>query len=496
VGHDRDNVSVHHIKYRYLDGNTWSEIIDLGELHMHSGDLAFDLRLGVDNNLNVHVVTYKEHDTTVWYVAKYGDTILPVEKVGNPGSRLKHPDIAVDDNYVHMIWMRKIGFPYVIVHQKRENRVGGTRSTIKQITFPVGEYASQKSRIDLDSEGYFHLAEFYKTGIVKKLKYYKELPNGSFTPYVNLSHPEKLLLYHWAGLEVRDNSIIATMQLGSTSGGTGLFYNWKRGGKWGGYSAIPGTHGAVHQSVDLSADGQIAAVAYGRTTTEIMMVSSEPISATGTLETEFTHPAMVFWGSDITFDASQCTTLNPDYTIVSYEWDFGDSNTETTSSPTVTHRYNTYGAEVRVNLTITAESGATGLAYKDIHIHALYNAIITSVTPKRVRTLFYDRAANEIEWRSNPLNENAGYPSITGYELWRAPQSSTLSDDDYVKMADLGTNTTSFLDYFDVNENVDYVYSVLSVDAEGHISPFNHYSDASSITIVDDNKNMKRRSHL
>lgn len=476
MDHDRNAANVHYVKYRYLDGNTWSQIYTLSQVDMHGGDFAFDLRLGVDTNHNVHVVFYKEHDTTVKYAAKYGDTILPLENIGNPGSRLKHPDIAVDDNYVHMTWMRKIGFPYVIVYQKRENRIGGTKSEIRQITFPKGTYASQKSRIDLDVNGYLHHAEFHKTGIIKKLKYYKELPDGSFTTYYNLSDPNKLQLYHWAALEVRQNSIIATMQLGSTSGGTGLYYNWQRNGVWGGYSKIPGTSGAVHQSTDLSADGEIAAATYGKTTSSVMLVASAPISATGTLETEFSHPAQVFWGSDITFDASASTGLNPDYTIATYEWDFGDGSVDIVTTPTTTHRYNTYGNEVTVTLKITADSGENGIISKDIQIHALYSAQITSVTSKRIQTLFYDRPANEITWSPNQLNVTAGYPAITGYEIWRAPMSTNLSEDQYSLVATVEAGTLAFLDYFGVQANTQYVYSVRSLDGEGHISPINRIS--------------------
>lgn len=476
MAHDRNNPNVHYMRYRYLDGKTWSQIYDLAEMDMHGGDFAFDLRLGVDNSHNVHVVTYKEHDTTIWYGAKYGDTILPIEKVGNPGSRLKHPDIAVDDNYVHMIWMRKIGYPYVIVHQKRENRIGGTKSEIRQITFPTGTYASQKSRIDLDSDGYLHLAEFHKTGIIKKLKYYKELPDGSFSKYYNLSDPNKLQLYHWASLEVRDNSIIAAMQLGSTSGGSALYYNWQKNGVWGGYSRIPATNGCVHQSTDLSADGETAAIAYAKTTSDIMLVSSAPISATGTLETEFTHPAQVFWGSDITFDASACTDLNPDYTIATYEWDFGDGSTETVTTPTVTHQFNAYGRNVEVTLKITAETGENGVTSKEVEIHALYSALVSSVTSKRILTLFYDRPANEITWTPNQLNVTAGYPAITGYEIWRAPLSTNLSEDQYGLVATVDAGVLTFLDYFGVQANTQYVYAVRSVDAEGHISPINRIS--------------------
>jgi len=474
VAHDRNIPDTHYIKYRYLDGNTWSDIVSLGTLHMHPGDVVFDLRLGVDNMGNVHVVLQEEHQVVSRYFAKYGDTILPMENIGNPGSRKKHPDIAVDDNYVHFIWMRKVGFPYVIMYQKRENRLGGTKGEIQQITFPKEPSASQKSRIDVGSDGLYHFAEFKKTGTIKKLKYYKEQPDGTLSKAVTVSDPNKLKLYHWAGLEVRDNSIICIMQLGSSSGGSGIFYNWQKDGVWGGYLPIPNTEGVVHDSVDLSPDGEIAAVAYQEFDTAIKLVSSAPITATGTLETEFTHPDTVFWGSDITFDASQCANLNPDYTIASYEWDFGDGTVETITSPTITHRFNTYGQDVDVTLKITAETGETGLNNKTIHIHALYNGIITSVTPMRIKTLFYDRPANEIHWDPNPQNTNAGYPNITSYQIWRAPQSATFSDDDYVNVGEVESNVNQFLDYFGVQENVQYVYSIRSVDVEGHISPFNN----------------------
>lgn len=496
VDHDRNMAGIHFVKYRNLDGNTWSQIYTLGQLVMHGTDAAFDLRLGVDNNGNVHVVTYKEEETTVWYFAKYGDIILPAAQLDNPAARIKHPDIAVDDNYVHVIWMRKIGFPYVIVYQKWENKIGAVKGEVKQITFPKGDFASQKSRIDLDSQGYLHLAEFYKTGIVKKLKYYKELPNGAFTAAENLSHPTDLLLYHWAGLEVRDNSIIATMQLGGSSSGIGLFYNWQKNGVWGGYADIPGTSGAVHQSVDLSADGEIAAVAYAMRDTAIMLVPSAPITASGSLETEFTHPAQVFWGSDISFDASQCAALNPDNSIASYQWDFGDGSVETTTAPTITHQFNSYGSSVKVTLSITATTGEKGVVSKDIFIHALYSAVITSVTSKRIQTLFYDRPAYEVQWSPNQLNVTAGYPTITGYEIWRAPMSTSLSDDKYAKVGEVASGITKFLDYFGVQANTQYIYSVRSVDAQGHISPLNHHSNGSSIDKVNKSTITDKRGSL
>jgi PKD domain len=471
---NRNDTAVHHVRYRYLDGNTWSEIMTLGDVHVHSGDVVFDNRLGVDSIGNVHVVLQEEHSVVIRYFGKFGDTLTGMINVGNPGSRLKHPDIAVDDNYIHLIWMRKVGFPYVIMRQKIENRLGGTWGPIEQITFPVGEYASQKSRIDLDSQGFLHLAEFYKKGIIKKLKYFVEQGNGSWTPYVNLSDPNKLQLYHWAALEVRDNSIIGTMQLGSTSGGSGIYYRWKQNNVWSEYAKIPSTSGAVHQSTDLSADGLVAAVVYAKTSSSIMMTSSEPITATGTLEAEFSNPDPLFAGSDVTFDASNCANLNPDFNIVSYEWDFGDGTITTTSSPTIAHSFSSYNVDLQVTLKITAETGETGTFYKDIHVHALFSAIVTDVVSKSIRTLFYSRAANMVQWIPNPKNDENGYPAISKYEIWRALSTSVIANSDYVYVGEVASGTQEFLDYYGVQENSRYIYVIVSVDAEGHKSPYDN----------------------
>ena len=207
------------------------------------------------------------------------------------------------------------------MHQKWENKPDAVRGNWVQMTHPKEPYANQKSRIDVDTNGFALFAIFYKGGDPKKLNYWREMPDGTYTKIRNLSDPERLKLYHFAGLEMKDNSIIATMQLGDDLGGQGVFYNWQKNGVWSEYLKIPGTEGAAHQSVDLTMDGETAAVAFARRDTQILLVSSAPISATGLLEVQFSHPDTLFRGSEVTFDASQCTTLNPDYTIVQYNWD-------------------------------------------------------------------------------------------------------------------------------------------------------------------------------
>jgi hypothetical protein len=472
IAHDRNDTHTHYIMYRYKEGNTWSEVFELAPVVMHkSHDVCFDTRIAADSSGNAHVVTFKEEEKNVWYVAKYGDTITPLTQVGNVGAWSKHPDITVDDNYVHVMWQQKLGFPYVQLYQKWENRIGGLKSDIQQLTTPKEPYASQKGRLRVDPNGLIHMLDFYKTGVVKNLYYYEQRPDGSWIPEVNVSNPTKMQLYHWAGLSVRENSIIATMQLGSTSGGNGLFYNWKRNGQWQGYQLIPGTGGAVHQSTDLSWDGEVAAIAFGKNLTQVYLVSSAPIVASGQLEVQFTSPATVFAGSDVTFDATEVVNLNPDYNIVQYDWDFGDGTTAVTNAPAVMHNFDIYGRTVTVTLKVTAETGEEGEGSLDVQLHALYGGIITSVTEKRIRTLFFNRGANDITWQANPKNAAAGYPSIVGYEIWRVPVSSSMAASEYVRVGSVSAGVNTFLDMFSINELGNYVYAIRSVDSEGHMSP-------------------------
>jgi len=70
----------------------------------------------------------------------------------------------------------------------------------------------------------------------------------------------------------------------------------------------------------------------------------------------FTPPSSSLSGQAATFDASAST--DPDGTITSYAWSFGDGATTTTSSPTTAHTYATEGTYT-ATLTVTDNYGST-----------------------------------------------------------------------------------------------------------------------------------------
>jgi PKD repeat protein len=81
----------------------------------------------------------------------------------------------------------------------------------------------------------------------------------------------------------------------------------------------------------------------------------------------FTGPATVGLGHSAAFDASG--SWDPNGTITSYRWDFGDGQTSTTSTPTASHTYAIAGP-VTVTLTITDDSGGIAVVQRALNVLA------------------------------------------------------------------------------------------------------------------------------
>ena len=94
-------------------------------------------------------------------------------------------------------------------------------------------------------------------------------------------------------------------------------------------------------------------------------LSGEPFNVTADYSVMATNPLP---GDLVTFDGSAC--YDPDGgDIVSYEWDFGDGDTATTSDPIVTHTYADYRLEpYHVTLTCTDDEAEMWSVTKDLPI--------------------------------------------------------------------------------------------------------------------------------
>jgi len=78
-----------------------------------------------------------------------------------------------------------------------------------------------------------------------------------------------------------------------------------------------------------------------------------------------TNPSLGYAPLGVSFDAS-CSS-DPDGNIVSYQWNFGDGNTESSASPYYSHTYWSPGS-YNVTLTVTDNQGSTSTTYNGIWV--------------------------------------------------------------------------------------------------------------------------------
>ncbi len=464
--HPKSNDHGHKIKYRKFNGSEWSQIYDLGG--GISGAEVEDLHMDVDDKGNVFVVFMDWGPVVCKLVYKIGS------KVGNVvfpmGGRQKHPDIGIsgDTIYIDYQW-RPGGVKYFLGTAQRKTTATAKWTNIKAL---VSNHDVARPRIAIDDDGhpnYFYHDEF---GTGKRTPWHFKWDGETFTRGHQMLPANT---YHFSNLATRGGSILYASQLGVTSGGLSIPYNWKnKDGVWSGDKRLPGVSKPMSMAIDLSANGEAAVIVYG-TPNSVKLIASGEIKGGGGFETDFSiNPSPVFFDTEVTFDAS-ITEIPNSEPVESYTWEFGDGTTETSSDPTITHTYMVFRKDIEVKLTIKTESEKLGIGYKTINIKAPYSAILYG-TPKKieVKTLIYNRIGYKVEWSANPENEANGYQT-SKYQIWRALQTGTYPPNDaseYSFVSEVDSAVFSFVDYSDnIDANYNYFYLIRTVDSEGHLSP-------------------------
>ncbi|UCH96978.1 MAG: PKD domain-containing protein, partial [Candidatus Aminicenantes bacterium] len=341
----------HVIKYRYFNGSTWSDIMTFGQVD--NSEIIEDLRIDVDESGNVFVVFMYWNAARCKFISKYGNNIS-FEDFPLSG-RSKHPDVAADPNYVHIVWQYKLDNVYTIAYQRRPNQPNSAWEPWVDVEF----YGTQRPRMSLDSSNIPHVVFFHKQDVSKRLSY-KRWTGNKFGDLRTMSDPTRFENYHFCDISaVSSDNIIVTMQKGGWAGGRNVSYNWKRNGTWNGFSFFSKTNGLkpTKQSVDLASDRFFAAVAFCQKSDTVYLLLAEEAGGPGGNAPTASFTFSPLGGHaplDVTFDASAST--DPDGQITNYNWNFGD--TFTGVGQTILHRFETEG-EYTVTLTVTDDDGKT-----------------------------------------------------------------------------------------------------------------------------------------
>ncbi|MCP4152789.1 MAG: PKD domain-containing protein, partial [bacterium] len=346
----------HTILYRYYNGSSWSNITTLGS---ETGiSYIWDLRMAVDNSGNVFVVYMKWGTAKCMFISKYGNDIsfeaFPL------GGRAKHPDVAVDNNYVHIVRQyRDSGSdPYTAMYNRRANQRGSSWEGAIDLDYNN----VQKPRISIGSDNVPHVVFFENFGTYRTL-WYKKWNGSKFDTLTEMSDSSGEYTHHFPDLIVLDSdNILATMQRGAAAGGKAIYYRWKKSGTWSGFSFFGESNGKKPSkfSVDMKNVGEnlIAALAFAQSDDAVQLVLASSGStgpSTQTPVASFTYtPQIGHMPLNVTCDAQ--LSSDPDGTIVSYQWAFGDGTSSTGIS--AQHTYTTQG-QYTILLTVTDNDGLT-----------------------------------------------------------------------------------------------------------------------------------------
>lgn len=209
-------------------------------------------------------------------------------------------------------------------------------------------------------------------------------------------------------------------------------------------------------TIDLLVVDNNGAGARAQKTIEVLEISNEPPVA------DFTYsPQTGLYPLQVSFDAS--SSYDPDGEISRYSWDFG--NDSTASGPQVTHTFSPWG-NYSVTLEVEDDMGETASKTVEITVLRLFQPLNIRWEIIHDDSLFLRRFLVRISWEKNPLNDQVA--AVASYRIYR--KNAGESDVSYVRIGEVASSEYQYFDK-NVGKNSQYVYTVTSVDSQGHESP-------------------------
>jgi len=459
-----------HVKYRFYNGSSWSAVSLLRTLTI-TGDLrppfvtrrVEDLRLTADENDNVYIAYMIQPAARCQFISKYGSTIR-LETWPMDG-RSKHPDVAVDSNYIHIAWQQLWGNLYTIAYCKRPNTANGQWQTVIDVRDGI-----HRPRVTVDPSRVPHVFYMADEGSTR-ISIYKYWTGNGFSSKFIVSD-DAARSYSNIGLSVVDKNNIFTMELA-----TQIYYNWRQNGVWSGHKRMDKARSQPdYTSCALSHDAKTAVIAYtDRGDSVYINLSSDaitppppPIVNKPPVALFTFTPISGLYPLNVTFNAKN--SYDSDGEIVSYIWDFGDG---AMGSGSLTEHVYQSKNRYRISLNIIDNVGATGSATGEVEVFGLYPPLNVQFARYENRNLFSVEYLYRITWNRNPSNEEVG-AVIVSYKIYRREKGSSYNFGHFFTIAASNQSSYEYLDRSLGSTAREFEYKISSLDSAGRESDLNY----------------------
>lgn len=481
--------STYELKYRTITGTKPSSIISLGTTIAREG--VEDLRLAVDGNDNIAVAWMNWHNGgALCYLATRYSGKNSIESFPL-GQRAKHPDVVMDNSYIHVVWQHRSSFTgneYSIVYARRPNRSGGKFET----PINLGHRDAQRPRLDIDLYGNPHVVYYVDSGATRQI-YYMYSAGSGFTGRKVLGNPNREETFHSLDMQVYSaNDMIMTSQIGGYSAGSGIMYHWKLNGTWGGYSGFRLSGRPASQSTALSKDKPLVVVGYSDSDRAVMVYTDKRGSAFGENPPPTPPPAPIpnkppvarillsptsgIYPLRVNFNGN--ASSDSDGRIVSFNWSMGDGTDIKDSM--FTHVYMQPGTYT-INLKVTDDDGDSSIATATVTIFGMEPPLKMAYNYHQNRNLFSVEHYYRITWENNPLNAQFGF-NVVRYNVYRRKKGE--SGHVHIAKVPRKEGVMEYLDRSLKSTFVDYEYAVTCEDADGRQSSLDMESENENLTLT------------
>ncbi|MCP2520242.1 PKD domain-containing protein [Candidatus Aminicenantes bacterium AC-708-M15] len=449
------------IKLRIFSDGKWGGISQIA-----SNSLGIDCpRIAVSKEGDIFVVWYSLNGV-VYSKARVDGVWEESRRLSTSGKRSKFPDIAVGNESVYACWVEKTGDMYQAVYSNRKRNLNSGWSSVKKVY--SNNLSHQHPIVEIDSVDHPHVIwTSYMGG--PRVVHYSRWDGSKFTTPEEIS---SVKLLHYPSLYEKNDNLYACWQVGPYGSGIAIYYNTRQKGEWGDEKVVPGSGGSTFSDVSTSPDekyiyftwdsgGEI----YYRSLKNEYQPNIPPVA-------KFTFsPKTGIFPLKVKFDAS--ASYDPDGKIVEYNWDFGDNSTG--SGKVIYHTYETWGV-FYITLTVKDNDGDIASKTKQIKVLRLFQPLNIRWETFKDESLFLRRYVTDIYWEKNPENDEIA--NIVLYRIYR--KKAEESKEFYTLIGEVDSNTFTYRDYDAAEEGV-YVYTVTSVDDQGHESPIDEGQNTGEI---------------
>jgi PKD repeat protein len=325
-----------------------------------------------------------------------------------------------------------------------------------------GSHKQQVPAVEVDADDIAHIVftPALAAGGIRAVRYCRW--NGSaFGKPVVLSVTD---LLHYPAVDERAKNIYVCWQLGPYGDGKRVEFNNLIAGSWTGAMSVPGSAHATY--CDVAADPFGISIFYvwdglGEIWCNMGQTGTGTDNEPPTAEFIFS-PTTGVCPVEITFDASSCE--DPDGTIASYSWDFGDGGRG--GGAVVKHTYTNSGTYM-VSLVVRDNLGSSAVKTHSIEILKLFQPLNIRWEFKLDESLLQSRKIAQVTWSQNPANNIPGV-QIASYRIYRRQIGQSPAD--YELCGEVAASVFKFWDKELAPSDV-YVYTVTTRDTQGHESP-------------------------